>query len=238
MTVPADADADDCPAPRWCPVGSSAWVPEARTARLSADAPFWRCYDGTWGYDEFNPGYGDTRFAPLADDTGPPLPTIHAAGTREAALLDVVFHDVHQDAERLVYESDLRKLLLCQVLLPTPPVVVDLRDDALELLGLHRGQLVSGPAEHYPCTRRIARQLHRQHPNAEGLVWHSRQAELGGHGQVETLVLFGDRYGVERGSWSRIGSGRTSAASGHMIAVRDPFVQVSVAWGSQNRDFL
>jgi hypothetical protein len=27
----------------------------------------YRVYDGKWGYDEFNAGWGDTRFAPIDD---------------------------------------------------------------------------------------------------------------------------------------------------------------------------
>lgn len=38
----------------------------------------YRVYDGKWGYDEFNAGWGDTRFAPIDDPiTGKRLSNMH-----------------------------------------------------------------------------------------------------------------------------------------------------------------
>lgn len=202
-----------CPDPEHCPVVSVDALPATRTVVLPAST-WWRCYESTFGYDEFNPRSGDTRFAPFPGSGGKPVPTIYAAGTGQAALLETVFHSVHQSATRLVYESPLRRSNLCHARIPRVASVVDLRDSALELLGIGRAQIVSSSAEHYPCTRRIAHALHRRHRKARGIVWHSRQAELTGNGQVETLLLFGDRYPVARGGWTLQGKGSFSLLTG------------------------
>ena len=83
---------------------------------LSAGTPLYRVYDGTWGYDEHNPGYGDARFSPIDDPVhGGRLPSMYLAATPTAALLETVFHDVHHDSARIVYERDLLGKLLARV---------------------------------------------------------------------------------------------------------------------------
>ncbi len=116
-----------------------------------------RVYDATWGYDEHNPGFGDARFSPFDDPaTTGRLPSMYLAATPTAALLETVFHDVHQLSGRVIYERDLRGKLLAHIQVPVAAVLGDLRDTELDRMGLARTQVVSGPAEHYPCTRRLA----------------------------------------------------------------------------------
>ena len=93
-------------------------------------------------------------------------------------------------------------------------MLADLRDPELDRLGLDRASTVATAAEHYPCTRRLAiSALRRKH--VQGLIWHSRQAELAGHAPVEVAVLFGEpRYSSQRGSWTLFGSGAFSLYDG------------------------
>jgi len=204
----------DCPDPKHCPVGDLGDDIAFATTSLQTNAPWWRCYDSTWGYDEFNPGNGDTRFAPFVDDSGTPVPASYLAAERTAALLETVFHDIHQSADRIIYEADLRRMNLCASLAPTSAVLVDLRDDSLRAVGVDRSALVSTPTEHYPCTRRVARALYLRYPNAHGLIWHSRQAELIQAMPVEVVILFGDRYPSGRGGWQRVGFGSIALVEG------------------------
>jgi len=195
-----------CPDPPGCPVRPALPLAELRVVVLDGGVPLFRCYDGTYGYDETNPGYGDARFSPFDDATGARVPVLYAAQTPAAALLETVFHDVHHDAARVIYGACLVEQLLAHVALPAPLTVVDLRDPELARLAITRAELVSTPAEHYPCTRRLARAVHGARightVRAQGLLWHSRQAELAG-GVAEVLVVFGDRYTTTRGSWPR-----------------------------------
>lgn len=211
---PADLD---CPDPDGCPITAS--LPRLRTTTLRAGSPLYRVYDATWGYDEHNPGYGDARFSPIDDPvTDIRLPSMYLAATPTAALLETVFHDVHQVGGRVVYERDLRGKLLAHLRLPEVAVLGDLRDPELDRLGMSRPQVVSSAAEHYPCTRRLAcaaLEQPRRGRALTGLIWHSRQAEVADSTPVDVIVLFGGaRYRSRRGSWPLFGPGASSLYDG------------------------
>ena len=206
-----------CPDPQGCPVIDV--LPELRTTTIVADTPWYRVYSATWGYDEFNPGYGDARFSPIDDpETSDRLPSMYLAATPAAALLETVFHDVHQSSARIVYERDLRGMLLAHVRTPVAARLGDLRDPELARLGLSREALVSTTSEHYPCTRRQAITALGQRCGARGLhglIWHSRQSELAGREPVEVIVVFGaERYPTSRGHWKLFGPGASSLYEG------------------------
>lgn len=156
-------------------------------------------------------GLGSTRFAPLFDGAEQPIEHLYAASRRTVALLETVFHDVHDDAPRIIYEAtDLVGRGLVPVTVQRDLRLVDLRDPALAALGLARRQLVATTAAHYPCTREWADALRDAvlgEEHAAGLLWHSRVAELARedshllddllHGEpAEVLLLWGDRAGA------------------------------------------
>jgi hypothetical protein len=175
---------------------------------MTSGTSLYRVYDGTWGYDEHNPGYGDARFSPFDDPRdGHRVPSMYLAATPTAALLETVFHEVHQSSSRIIYERHLRGKLLAHLALPTAARLGDLRDPELARHGLHRNQVVNTSAEHYPCTRRLAIAARTQDGSLQGLIWHSRQTELAGHAPTEVLILFGDAFPSGRGSWPLTGPG-------------------------------
>lgn len=206
-----------CPDPDGCPVPTD--LPRLQTTAVAAGMSWYRVYSATWGYDEFNPGFGDARFSPIDDPaTGDRLPSMYVAATPTAALLESVFHDVHQHSARAIYERDLRGQLLAHVRAPRVATLGDLRDPELDRLGISRDALVCTTSEHYPCTRRQATAALAQRPKARpmhGLIWHSRQAELAGHERAEVMVVFGGaRYASKRGSWKLFGPGTSSLYDG------------------------
>jgi hypothetical protein len=206
-----------CPDPSRCPVLPEADLPPLPATVVPTGTPFFRCYDGTWGYDEPNPGYGDARFSPFDAADSRRVPTLYLGETPEAALLETVFHDVHHDSARLVYESTLRAVLLAHLLTPADLRVADLRDDALTELGLARNQIASTPSEHYPCTRRLARRIHEVGADGgpvDGILWHSRHVELLPATRAEVVVVFADRYTPGRGGWPRVGPGSQNLFQG------------------------
>lgn len=208
MSAPYPPQATACPNPQGCGVAKT--LKPLQPFTLTAGTRLYRVYDGTWGYDEHNPGQGDTRFAPVDDPvTNKRLPNMYLAETPTAALLETVFHDVHQAGSNVIYQEHLTRKLLAHLEVPVDATLGDLRDPQLPALGLQRHQVVSSPAEHYPCTRQLAiaalAQSHK--PALQGLIWHSRQAELAGKPAAEVIVLFGDRYPAKRGQWTRIGPG-------------------------------
>ena len=125
--------------------------------------------------------------------------------------METVFHEVHHSSSRIIYQRDLRGKLLAHLTLPTAARAGDLRDPELVRLRLSRDQVVSSPAEHYPCTRRLAVAARAQDGSLQGLTWHSRHAELAGQpaapGGTAVLVLFGDSFPSGRGSWPLTGPG-------------------------------
>jgi RES domain len=194
-------------------------VGDFRTAVLPAGAEVCRSFQFKWGYDSFNPGRGDTRFAPLTTAAGETVPTFYGGVDDVVALLETVFHDVHHDVQdRIIYEAVVRQWGVAFVRLPRDLVVVDVRDEALNELGMSRSQLITTTAEHYCCTREWARWLHAHRigrTKPVGILWHSRQAEL--HAPTirrEVFVLWGDRAPSEPGKYPLTGPGVRNLTEG------------------------
>lgn len=215
-----------CPDPDSCSVSPA--LSEFRTVTLPAKTRMYRAYRASWGCDEYNPGYGDTRFSPIDDPlTGARLPSMYLAQDAVAALLETVFHDVQQDVARLIYERDLRGMLLAHIVAPEPAVLVDLRDPELHRLGVERESVVSTPREHYACTRRLAVSvLQDGSPDIHGIIWHSRQAELAAADPAEVAVFYGDpRYPSGRGTWEMFGPGARSIYEGSGRSIIDEIAE-------------
>jgi hypothetical protein len=214
--------AADCPDPTNCPVPNPPAgnrVGDFPTTVLPADAEVCRGFEFKWGYDSFNPGFGDTRFAPFINAAGEAVPTLYGGVGDVVVLLETVFHEVHHDvADRIIYEAIVRKWGLAFVRIPRNVVVVDLRDEALKELGLSRSQLITTTAEHYGCTREWARWLHGHRigrTKVAGILWHSRQAEL--HEPAirrEVFVLWGDRAPSAPGDYPLTGPGVRNLTEG------------------------
>jgi hypothetical protein len=120
-------------------------------------------------------------------------------------LLESVFQEVGITGSRVIYERSLRDRGLAYVSTTVPLRLVDFRDPELSRLGLGRDQLVATDAAHYACTREWARWAHGLAINRvqpDGIVWHSRQAELIGGPQREVLALFGGRATPTPTHWS------------------------------------
>ena len=216
--------ADDCPHPSGCPVPSPPGPATASRLRTTTwERSFFRVYDTTFGFDEFNPGLGDTRFAPV-DTAGGVVPHLYGGACDVVVLLDTIFHDVHHGmADRTVWLRDLVERGIVELTAPRPLRLIDLRDPQLDQLELRRDQLVSTHAEHYPCTRQWATWLHGTRPddvNPDGIVWHSRQAELADArvtldvDDSELFVLFGDHADFGRGGFTRQFPGVQPLAAG------------------------
>lgn len=207
-----------CPDPPGCTVAVTALEALAFEDKLVhatfPSAMHWfRVYDARDGYSHPNPGYGDTRFAPFDSlSTGKRVPSLYLADSLTAALLETSLHDVHEQEQRVVSEMSLLGKLHARVIPPAPLHLVDLRDPQLALLGLDRKSVSSSSAEHYPCTRIVARAIHAAPKEPAGIVWNSRQAELNGiqHGTV--AVVFADRVHGARDSW-KLGPYRDASGS-------------------------
>lgn len=171
---------DGCPDPDRCPVPDprSIDLRRVRLAHLDAYRRMFRVHAADRPAREFNPGdTASTRFAPLARSAH-----LYLADTRTTALLETVFHEVHRTVPRVIYRATgLAGRALSTVRIARRTPVVDLRDPALEHLGLRRDQLVATTAAHHGCTRRWAQRLMQRRiggTQPAGLLWNSRIAEL------------------------------------------------------------
>lgn len=211
--------APDCPRRDVCPVPDPPGPVDARRLRTTiwpSGRRFFHVHDHRLGYDDFNPGRGESRFAPIADPD--PIPTFYAGADETVTLVESVFHDMATETtERIVVESTLRHRGLAHMVANRPLVLLDLRDRALRALGLDRRQIIVTSAEHYRCTREWGRWLHQRHPGGrlpDGVIWHSRQAELTGRPPGEVLVLWGDRAPDIAGSYTLVGPGVRNLVEG------------------------
>lgn len=105
MTAPT------CPQPRSCPVPEPSGVAlrRLRTVSLAEGARFFTAFSTADWPAVFNgSGRGDTRFAPFRDETGAVVPTVYGGNSETVALLETVFHNVHQTSgPRLIFRLDL-----------------------------------------------------------------------------------------------------------------------------------
>ena len=76
--------AADCPDPANCPVPNppaGRLVGDFQSAELPEGAVVCRAFEFERGYDSFNPGFGDTRFAPLITADGHAVPSMYGGTT-------------------------------------------------------------------------------------------------------------------------------------------------------------
>jgi len=144
----------------------------------------------TYHATQFNPGHtGDARFSPIQDRQGQAIPTLYAANTLQAALMETVFHDVPHDAgfklfdRRKLHRQVHSRLNICSDL-----ILADLTSKPLRKLGVTRRQLIDTEKDQYPNTRLWAQAIYTQHSDIQGLYWTSRQDD-----SARAIMLFGDR---------------------------------------------
>jgi len=144
----------------------------------------------TYHAAQFNPGHtGDARFSPIQNAQGQAIPTLYAANTFQAALMESVFHDVpHGSGFKLFDRRKLHGQVHSQLSIRTDLILADLTSKPLRKLGITRKQLIDTEKDQYPNTRLWAQAIHAQHPDVQGLYWTSRQDD-----SARAVVLFGDR---------------------------------------------
>jgi hypothetical protein len=137
---------------------------------------------------QFNPGVGRARFHPFPGSGGAPVPTLYVAETWEGAVCETVFHDVPlRGPDRRKARAELEIRAMSRVRLTREMLLVDLRTLGLGRLGLRRRELIDTEADQYPRTARWAGAFHQARPDAVGLMWMARLADL------RAMVFFGDR---------------------------------------------
>jgi hypothetical protein len=159
---------DDCPIVRPGHIDKRT----LHTHTLPAGTEWYRVARTEHGSTPFAPpGVGNGRFSPLHGRGH-----CYLAAQRSASLLESALHEAAGPNPR-IYAAQLRAFSLYRLRLTDDVRLLDLRDDALGALRIHRGQLTGADALHYPCTRAVAEQLAGA-KRSHGFVWTSRQGHL------------------------------------------------------------
>lgn len=141
----------------------------------------------------FNPGFGRGRFHPFKDTSGNVISTLYAADQIEGSLSETLFHDIPVRGPLKVVLRERLKPLGVSILAPLRDLaLLQLHGFGLHRLGVSREELIATDPEQYSRTILWARALHACRPDADGLVWVSRQ-----HDRSLCLILFGDRVKPE-----------------------------------------
>jgi hypothetical protein len=139
--------------------------------------------------DSFNPGLGDTRFAPLAATRKKVVSTYYAASTPRAAYLESILHDVSLEPPGVVDLDTLRSYRIATIELPAAVRCVSFHTPFLPRLKLTRAQIIDSPSACYPETRAWAQAAFRQRQNAQGIAYTSRRDDAG-----RCIMLFEQRF--------------------------------------------
>lgn len=171
---------------------------------LSREQVLHRVHSDEYEGDQFNPGVkGNARFSPIRTAKGDPIPTIYAADTFDAALMESVFHDVpHAPGFKQFDKRKLEGQEHSKVQVTQDLKLADLTSKPLRKLGPTRKQLIDTEKDQYPKTREWAQAIHEQHLDIQGLYWTSRQDD-----SARSVMLFGDR--VPEGTLQQVGDSRS-----------------------------
>ena len=166
---------------------------DAKLVTWGAGEIMYRVHNEAYAVDSFNPSpLGNARFSPIHDSAGEVIPTLYAATTPQSALMETVFHDVpYKPGFKRVSVSRLESKLISTLVFIPNFELIDLSKVGLRRLGVHPHDLVDTRKTHYPETRKWAEQLYTQYPQAQGLLWTSRQDD-----RAKAVVLFGARIGT------------------------------------------
>lgn len=156
---------------------------------LQHGSTLYRVHSDKFDAVQFNPGLGNARFSPIADQTGTQIPTIYAANNLAVALMETVFHDIPHTAGLKTYDVNKLTGRVVSVLEVTQNLqLAKLTGPSARKLGISEAELIHSTADCYPQTRQWAEAIHSQYPDIHGLVWVSRQ-----HSDGKAYLLFGDR---------------------------------------------
>ena len=164
--------------------------------RVVETGSWWRVHRFSTATGRFAPqafndsSQGNARFSPLRGDGGV-IPTLYAASTLEAALMETVLHDVPFPSQAHIHdlERDLQSdLHASRIEMGESLRLVDLTKIGLQRMGLSVSELFETDADDYPRTRDWAQWIHTTVPQAQGLYWMSARQPEGA-----AMMLFGDR---------------------------------------------
>ena len=157
-----------------CPIVDPAAIDRRslRVTTLDRDTVRYRVAPTEFADEVFTPpGIGNGRFSPLDDRAHS-----YVANHRSAALLESALHEADGPNPR-IYRAQLKAYELVTLRFGQVLPLIDLRDSALDQMGLGRDRLTGSTAAHYPCTRQVAERIAGTKKTV-GLLWTSRHGVL------------------------------------------------------------
>ena len=157
---------------------------------LRKDRILHRIYNRGYGFAEFNPGKGmRTRFAPFYDVSGNVIPSLYATSTLRSAIHETIFHDIPaNDKEKIIRRQDIHVQIHAKFRVKRTLNLVGLRNPPLNKWGIKQTQLIGSDAELYHKTALWAAAIYNDFPQADGLIWTSRQCD-----PDDAILFFGGR---------------------------------------------
>lgn len=164
---------------------------QLNTMILQAGVELGRIHNNAFHATQFNPGKGRaTRFAPIADASATPIPTLYAGTNFMCAVFEYIFHDIDPaSAFKSVALSSIDPLVYSTIQSTRDLTLVRLFEPDLNKLKITRTDLIDTPPSTYGATKLWAEAIHAQ-STADGLVWTSRRCD-----PEQAVILFGDRIG-------------------------------------------
>jgi hypothetical protein len=156
---------------------------------LEAGRTIHRLHDQRFGATTFNPGIGNTRFAPISSSDGSHIPTIYAGTSFACAVFESVFHDIDPVAPfKSVPMRTISALMYSEIRLVRDLRLARLFEPDLNRWGHSRQNLIDTPPSTYPATRRWSAAIHDCDSTLDGMIWTSRKYD-----PEQVLLLFGTR---------------------------------------------
>jgi hypothetical protein len=171
-------------------------LPPARIERfgervIAAGTQLWRVHDASRIGNVFNPCKGRRgRFSPLHDAAGACIPTLYAGETREAAVFETIFRDLPPlPLLRQVFIREFDGRTMSELRTRRALRLAPMFNQNLAIVGQSRQTMIeSHGTASYKETCAWAEAIHRDIPDADGLLWTSRQQD-----ETLAMLLFGTR---------------------------------------------
>ena len=149
-----------------------------------------RVHNRNYGFAEFNPGKGrPTRFAPFDDVSGNPIPSLYATSTLRSSIHETIFHNTRADAtNKTIRIEEIHNRMHSEIRVKRTLKLVELRNPTLNNWGIEQVALIGSDRELYHKTVLWAAAIYNNFPQAEGLIWTSRQCD-----PDDAILFFGGR---------------------------------------------
>lgn len=177
---------------------------QVSTITIAAGTPLVRADSHAFGSTEFDGRAGANARWSTIRVVGSVVPVIYAGEDDLTAASETIFRLGSSGRRpRFVFAEKYRTWQWSTVGARRDLTLADLRDPALQAVGVPRGPLLDGGEHTYPHTRRWAEQLLAAARELDGMVWHARQTPTN---RLAYVLFESPAGGVVRNDLDAVGS--------------------------------